>query len=120
MAKNPKDKEQKIAQTVNAWEAVKPHKKFADMTVEEFRAKANRSVESRKKIKILQDQLEAEQAIRDDVDKDNLELVRRIVNDVLSDPEEGPDSELYKAMGYVRRSERKSGLTRKKKTPASS
>jgi hypothetical protein len=37
-----------------------------------------------------------------------------VVNGVRADPEEGDDSALYEAMGYTRRSERKSGLTRKK------
>jgi hypothetical protein len=40
-----------------------------------------------------------------------------IVSEVLADPTEGPDSALYEAMGYRRRSERKSGLTRKRKPP---
>jgi hypothetical protein len=35
---------------------------------------------------------------------------------VLGDPAYGPDSALYEALGYVRKSERKSGLTRKGKT----
>jgi hypothetical protein len=34
------------------------------------------------------------------------------VSAVKADPEEGPDGELYGAMGFVRRSERKSGLRR--------
>jgi len=33
------------------------------------------------------------------------------------DPAYGNDSPLYGAMGFVRKSEKKSGLTRKKKTP---
>jgi hypothetical protein len=37
-------------------------------------------------------------------------------DDVTGDPAFGPDSSLYEAMGYVRKSERKSGLTRKGKT----
>jgi hypothetical protein len=35
-------------------------------------------------------------------------LLRRVVNGVLADPVYGPDSALYRAMGYVRASERKS------------
>jgi hypothetical protein len=42
--------------------------------------------------------------------------VRRIVNAVKGDPEEGEDGELYSAMGYVRRSDRSSGLTRRRGT----
>jgi hypothetical protein len=40
----------------------------------------------------------------------------RLVNGVLADPTEGPDSALYEAFGYTRKSERKSGLTRASKT----
>jgi hypothetical protein len=40
-----------------------------------------------------------------------------VVNGVKGDPAFGEDSDLYETMGYVRKSERKSGLTRKKSTP---
>ena len=40
-----------------------------------------------------------------------------VVNGVVGDPAYGDDSPLYGAMGFVRKSERKSGLTKKKKTP---
>ena len=39
-----------------------------------------------------------------------------MVNAVKGDPDEGEDGELYEAMGYVRKSERRSGLSRGKKT----
>jgi hypothetical protein len=42
--------------------------------------------------------------------------VQLVVNGVVGDPEEGPDSDLYAAFGYTRTSERKTGLTRKKST----
>ena len=38
-----------------------------------------------------------------------------VVNGVVGDPTEGPDGDLYEAMGYVRASQRHTGLTRKKK-----
>ncbi len=41
----------------------------------------------------------------------------RIANGVRGDADFGPDSPLYGAMGFVRTSERKSGLTRKPKKP---
>jgi hypothetical protein len=44
--------------------------------------------------------------------------VQLVVNGVVGDPTFGPDSALYEAMGYVRKSERKSGLTRKGKKTA--
>ena len=40
-----------------------------------------------------------------------------VVNGVRGDPAYGEDSALYGAMGFVRKSDRASGLTRKKKKP---
>lgn len=44
-----------------------------------------------------------------------LALIGLVVNAVKGDPEEGEDGEFYEALGYVRKSERKSGLSRGKK-----
>jgi hypothetical protein len=38
-----------------------------------------------------------------------------VVNGVKGDPNYGDDSDLYDAMGYVRKSAKKSGLTKKSK-----
>jgi hypothetical protein len=40
---------------------------------------------------------------------------QRIVNAVKADPEEGDDGEVYVAMGYVRKRDRKTGLTQRKR-----
>jgi hypothetical protein len=53
---------------------------------------------------------------RDDAFADFFRKVELVVNGVRADPTEGIDSALYEAMGYTRKSERKSGLTRKKPT----
>ena len=44
-------------------------------------------------------------------------LAAKNIAKLKADPTEGDDSALYKAMGYVRKSDRKSGLTRKKNEP---
>ncbi len=46
--------------------------------------------------------------------------IQLVVAGVLADPNEGPDSPLYEAFGYTRKSERKSGLTRKGTEPTPS
>jgi hypothetical protein len=58
-----------------------------------------------------EDQLTQALAARDNAGAAKAEL---IVNGVRADPTEGADSALIEAMGYTRKSERKSGLTRKK------
>ncbi len=46
------------------------------------------------------------------------EHMKRIVRSVMADRDEGEDGELYAAMGFIRRSDRSSGLTRRRiKTP---
>ena len=42
------------------------------------------------------------------------EKAQQVVNGVLADPTEGPDSALYESFGYTRKSARKTGLTRKR------
>ena len=50
---------------------------------------------------------------RDSADEAFNTKAQQVVNGVLADPTEGPDSALYEGFGYTRKSERKSGLTRK-------
>jgi hypothetical protein len=40
-----------------------------------------------------------------------------VINGVIGNPAYGPDSDLYGAMGYVRKSQRQSGLTQKSNVP---
>ena len=51
---------------------------------------------------------------RDAADVVTTQVNQLVVNAVKGDPAHGEDSDLYEAMGYVRKSARKSGLTRKK------
>lgn len=64
----------------------------------------------------LQNQLTAALNARDDADKETINATSLVVNSVKGESEESEDGELYEAMGYVRKSERKSGLSRKTQT----
>ena len=61
----------------------------------------------------LEQQMTAALDARAAADETSLTKVQLVVNGVIGDPAFGEDSALYEAMGYVRKSERKSGLTRK-------
>ena len=54
---------------------------------------------------------------RDNADTVTMQMCDAIVKAVIADAEFGDDSALYEALGYVRKSARKSGLTRKKNDP---
>lgn len=114
--KNPKDNGEKIAAVLQAWKDLRPDKSFAGMTLAQFTAKVQPSLDARAQIDTLNNQLTAAADQRDDADVESLKQVLLVVNAVKGDPAEGEDGELYEAMGYVRKSERKSGLTQKAKT----
>ena len=112
---NPKKVIEKLESTLNAFEEIAPNETFGGMSTVEFSAQVQQSRDVRAKIDDLEDQLADLKVKRDTVDAANLEKVQLIVNGVIGNPDFGPDSALYEAMGYIRKSNRKSGLTRKKK-----
>jgi hypothetical protein len=61
----------------------------------------------------LRTKLRGMKASQADVDQAANELADLVVNSVRGTPGFGRNSPLYSAFGYVRKSERKSGLTRK-------
>ncbi len=99
---------------LNAWETLAPTKSFGGMTFAQFQAAIQPAQAARQRIDDLEDQLRQAQADRDRADADFLVKAQQVVAGVLADPTEDPDSALYEAMGYRRKSERKSGLTRKR------
>ncbi|MFT3781283.1 MAG: hypothetical protein QM790_04645 [Nibricoccus sp.] len=114
MANGPKTDYEKIQKIVAAWTNLRPTKIFANMTSEQFIARAlTPSTTVRTKISRLENELTAAHSERDIADATGLKVALRVVNAVKSDEEEGEDGELYETMGYVRKSERKSGLSRR-------
>ena len=107
----------KIQRMLNAWETLAPDKSFGGMTLAQFRAATQPSMDARQRIDDLEDQLKQALADRDRADEDLLAKAQLVVNGVIGDPTEGPDSALYEAIGYTRKSERRTGLTRKRNKP---
>lgn len=115
MPNSPKEIEDKMSMVLNAWKTLAPDKKFGGMTVAEFETQVNKSLAARERLDQLEDEKRQIMATRDDEDRTTMKSLQFVVNGVLADPEFGDDSALYEGMGYIRRSDRKSGLTRKKK-----
>lgn len=118
MALNPKATEEKMTKMLNAWKTLAPDKSFGGMTLEQFERYVNDSLEARVTVSSLDDSRTQAIAMRDNYDNVFLHKAQLVVNGVLADPTEGDDSALYEAMGYVRKANRKSGLTRKRLQPA--
>jgi hypothetical protein len=111
---SPKDAEQKMERMLNAWRALAPEKMFGAMTLSQFEAVAAPAQAARRRIVDLNDQLARAIAERDAADHAFSTRAQQVVAGVLADPTEGPDSALYQAFGYTRKSDRKSGLTRRR------
>jgi hypothetical protein len=109
--------EERIARTVAAWETLRPARSFGGLTLAQFKERMQPSVDARAALRALDSQLVAAQNVRDDADTAAGEVIALVVNAVKGDPAEGEDGELYEAMGYVRKSERASGLRRGAPTP---
>jgi hypothetical protein len=114
MAKGPKEIEETIERMLNAWETLAPDKTFGGMTFPQFRAVALVAQLARRRIDDLENQLKQAIAERDAADDTFLEKVQLVVNGIRADATEGPDSALYQSFGYTKKSDRKSGLTRKR------
>lgn len=112
--RSPKDIEGKVVRILNAWETLAGSKSFGGMTLEQYRAVVASSQTARQQIEAVTAQLTQAIDARDTADAIALGKAQMVVLGVIADLTEGPDSSLYAAMGYTRKSERKSGLTRKK------
>lgn len=110
----PKDTLDKLLRITNGWETLAPEKSFGGMTLTQFKAALKRSMDTREELRVLESQTQSKKIERDDADVESLRAAQLVVNGVVGDPAEGPESDLYAAFGYTRPSERKTGLTRKK------
>lgn len=112
MPTSPKVTEEKIDRMLNAWRTLAPDKSFGGMTLTQFEALAAPSRDARRRIDELDNQRAQAAAERDRADEAFNARAQLVVAGVLADPTEGPDSALYEAFGYTRKSDRKSGLHR--------
>lgn len=113
MPTNPKSIEEKIHLMIKSWQMLAPTKSFAGLTLDQFKAIAAPALAARERIAELQAQLTEAINDRDSFDAAFLTKAQQVINGIMADPTEGPDSSLIEAMGRVRKSERRTGLTRK-------
>ena len=117
MADTPKENEAKYKRFLTALKTLAPTKTFSGITLADFVAQCVKSDAPRDAIIQIDDQRLQEEANRDTTDITTMKMCETVKNGVIADPEFGDDSALYEALGFVRKSERKSGLTRKKTEP---
>jgi len=113
----PKYAEERINNVTFAWEQLAPGESFAGLTLTQFKNKVKPSQDARTLLRTLEGQVATAQSTREDADTESQRVIALVVNAVKGSLDHGEDSALYEAMGYVRKSERKSGLIRR--VPAS-
>ena len=113
---SPKKVAVKLQKLIDAWTTLRPTKSFAGMTLEQFKAKVQPSLDARGQLTTLKSQTTDSRTQRGQSDDASLDLALLVVNSVKGDPAEGESGSLYAAMGYVPKSARRSGLTRKGQT----
>jgi hypothetical protein len=118
MANNPAEVEKTITDITNAWTSLAPTATFAGMTLVQYQAAVKPSLDARLTIIGLEEQMTDAITNRDKMDVTSEGINQKVVKAVVGDVNYGDDSALYEAMGYIRKSQRKTGLSRKSKTAA--
>lgn len=107
---------QKLEQTEDSWETNAPNDEFYGYTLAQYKARVDLSRDARETVASLYQQYKAAKTNMDDIDKENLAIEKNVAKAIAGDEKYGDDSALYEGTGRVRKSERKTGLTRKKGT----
>jgi membrane-bound lytic murein transglycosylase B len=97
----------------NAWLELAQEESFAGMTLVEYQAATEATMTERANLEAIRREERAAIARRETADKTTRAINKRVVHAVQASPAHGPNSALYRAMGYITEDERASGLTRK-------
>lgn len=116
---SPAANEERYAQIEESWGTLAPSATFGKRTLAQLQAAIQPSKAARVEVARIQSELDAALIERDSADAVSLKACDETVKGVVGDPDFGDDCALYEAMGYKRKSDYVSGLTRKKKTPPS-
>ena len=98
----------------DAWVEAAPSEKFYGIDQGSFQADIEAAAANDAAIADLESELKIKRDLRDDKYAALDERRSKVGQGVAGSPAHGNDSPLYGAMGFVRKSEKKTGLTRKK------
>ncbi len=112
MANNPRTKGDHFNAVIHGWEEHAADATFAGLTLTQFKAKVKPSLDARAVIESLERQIDGTRVDRDNADVVSDQIANNVVNSVKGDPTFGENSALYASFGYIRKDDRKSGLSR--------
>ena len=115
--KKHKHTEQWLTTVTESWAENAKEETFSGMNLAQFKVLARTSLTARERLDTILRDRRAGIARREAADSKTREYIKMVVHAVLADPDHGPNSALYHAMGYITDDERASGLTRKSDAP---
>ena len=114
---NVKKIRERVVKMDDAWDEGAPGVNFGGIKETDFKADITAAATLEQELDDMLALVDMKRTAIDDAYAALQEKSVLVVNGVKGDPAYGEDSALYGAMGFVRKSERASGLTRKRKTP---
>lgn len=120
MPLNNKQIRERVTKMNNAWAQGARDAVFKGIKQADFQADIQGAAAADQEIADLEAQVKLKKTARDERYKTINDNSIKVRDGVEGHTDFGPDHPLYEAMGFVRTSERKSGLTRKKSKPPSS
>lgn len=112
MGKSPKKNEEQLDRILTAWKTLAANVEFGGMTVDQFEEFIAPSKTTRAQVVTLDNQLTQAINAREAADEFSLGKAALVIAGINGHPAFGPNSSLIEACGYVRKSERRSGLKR--------
>jgi len=112
MPSNPKSTGNHINAIIAGWEEHAADATFGGLTLAQFKTKVKPSLDARDEVKALELKLAAARVDRNNADLISEEITSNVVNSAKGEPAYGENSALYASFGYIRKDDRKSGLTR--------
>ena len=116
MKMNPAVVERRIVQITHGWESTCPEQTFADRTLEQFKQEMQACLDAKARMAAADAVWDASRRERNAAYAKAAEVMQVVVNSVKGTPKYGENSGVYTAMGFVPKSERSSGLTRRRAT----
>lgn len=103
----------KLNRVSMAWATLAPATTFGGMTLAQFKARVQPTADLQDKLlSLASESTDTEKRLETSAEDSNAAALL-VVNAVKGDSDHGEDSPLYASMGYVRKSDRRSGLSRK-------
>ena len=104
---------QRREQFIASWRQYAPEAAFAGFTLDQFEAESTKPLEVRSRMREARTTLAGLKLERDKTDETYMQMLVAVANGIRADLQNfGPDSPLYRSLGFIPRSERKRPRTR--------